>query len=170
MSRGRAKRGARRSREPLLAGDLVNSLLEKHRVCGGLRESRAVQAWPELVGERVAARSWPAAIKNRVLLVVVADSSWQYQLAYLKTEIVAKVNALAGPDLITDVRFELSGRAKFREGLHAKQIDKRVTRKRLRPPSPACGAELSAIERESDAVDDDELRDIIASTRKRWNL
>jgi len=164
------RRRPTRKRKTVAAGDLVSGLLHKHRLGVEVSESRVSQVWPTIVGERIAARSWPVAIRNKELLVAVANPSWLHQLSFLRDEIVDKVNGVAKRELIDSVHLELSGRSAKRGGVAGKVMRVRKPKPKIQPPAPADGADLERIEHDTGSVDDDELRDIIANTRKRWNL
>ena len=173
MSRRRRRwRGPPRKFRALGADELLGNVLDKYKVRGDVRESRAVQAWPQIVGQRIAGRCWPYHVRNGVLLVAVANSSWLHQLSFMKEDIVAKINEAAGGKvpLVTEVRFELAGRLQRRNPVEGHIVRPRPPKRVVKPPPPAKGARLESINRDSDAVDDPELRDIIASTRKRWDI
>jgi len=172
MTRGRKRKGPPRTFQALPASQLVDGVISKYRIHGNVHESKAVQAWPQIVGDRIAERCWPYHIKDGILLVAVTNSSWLHQLSFMKEDIVAKVNEAAGGDtaLVKEVRFELAGRLQKRPSVDGHIVRPRPPPRTRKPPPPAAGARLESIERDAESVDDPELRDIIARTRKRWDL
>ncbi|MEW6056537.1 MAG: DUF721 domain-containing protein [Bdellovibrionota bacterium] len=55
------------------------------------REFEVYEAWPRIVGDRVAKHCWPAKmLDNGVLLVASQSSAWLQSLRYLEQEIIAK--------------------------------------------------------------------------------
>ncbi|MBT8495648.1 MAG: DUF721 domain-containing protein [Deltaproteobacteria bacterium] len=160
----------KRKRTSLTATSLIGGVLDKYRIRGDVRESRAVQAWGGIVGERIAARAWPHHIKEGVLLVAVENSSWMHQLSFMKDDIIAKINEAAGGPLVREVRLELAGRLNRRKGPDGKVVRPRVKRIKKKPPQATNPQHQRAIEADAGAVEDDELRAIIEKTRKRWDL
>lgn len=72
-----------------------------------LKSYSVVGAWSEIVGTTVAAHSYPRSIRNRILFVDVAHSTWMQQLQFLKPALLEKVNHFLGEPLIQDIRFKL---------------------------------------------------------------
>ena len=86
------------------------------RVLEGLGLSRemtgwkAVEAWPKLVGPRIARRTRAVAFRDGMLHVEVEGSAWMQELSYLKRELVQRINQELGGEPVRDVRFTLPGR------------------------------------------------------------
>ena len=68
---------------------------------------RAVSAWPELVGPRVASHARAVAFRDGTLHVEVEGSAWMQELAYLKRDLVRRINQQLGGDDVRDVRLML---------------------------------------------------------------
>ena len=120
---------------------------------GGADITAVVDAWPTLVGEQNARRSWPARIgRDGTLLVHAADSVWAHQLGLL------------APDILTLLRERLGAAApaslRFAPGpLPAPaEVD---PKRRPRPlePGPEDRSEAAAL---TAAIADDELRELVA--------
>lgn len=69
-------------------------------------------AWPELVGEQVAAHAQPAGLRDGVLTVTVADPAWATQLRFLEADLVARIAAAFGPDEVTRVEVRVRPRGR----------------------------------------------------------
>ena len=67
---------------------------------------RVFGAWPELVGERVAAHARPRWLRDGVLGVAVDEPAWATQLRYLEGDLLARLAERLGPGAVTriDVR------------------------------------------------------------------
>lgn len=63
--------------------------------------------WGSVVGNVVAEHTRPAAFKGRLLLVNAESSSWIHELQFLKAELIARLNAALGRDLVADIRFKV---------------------------------------------------------------
>jgi Dna[CI] antecedent, DciA len=75
-------------REPELIGGAVRRQLGRFGDPGRLGE--VVAAWPQAVGEQVAANAWPARIgRDGTLVVHARDAIWAFELGQRATEILA---------------------------------------------------------------------------------
>ena len=73
----------------------------------------AVQdAWPELVGEQIAAQSRPAALRKGRLDIEVHNASWLYVLKTTQAEAIAERVAEFSDGKVTDVRLVPGGRSR----------------------------------------------------------
>ncbi len=63
--------------------------------------------WNHTVGATLAENAQPAAFKGRLLLVHVSSSVWVHQLQFMKAELIEKINAACGKDLIGDMSFKI---------------------------------------------------------------
>lgn len=70
-----------------------------------LREFDAVRIFPQVVGEKIAQKAQAVKIDHGVLTVRVASSAWRQELNYTKAEIIDKLNAALGDNIVTDIYF-----------------------------------------------------------------
>jgi len=63
--------------------------------------------WEGIVGKAIAGNARPAAFKGDILLVNVASSPWMQQLQFLKKDIVNKINAAFGKQLVREIKFKI---------------------------------------------------------------
>jgi hypothetical protein len=119
--------------------------------------------WTELVGSKIAQRSRPESVADRILWVEVATSAWLHELNLLRPQLLAGlIERLGDPPLFDELRFRLAGRSS------RERVALRPPRKPAPPrrePSPATGLARERIVHETSAVDDDELRELIARVR-----
>jgi predicted nucleic acid-binding Zn ribbon protein len=172
MKRERSKKGPKRRREVAPASEAIDEVLAKRGLGETLRAHRLITEWRALVGERIAARTWPDGLSKKVLWLRVANSAWLHELTLLKRTLINNVNeALGEPRLVDDIRFHIGARkAVDDDDALAGAVFALRTRKPLRRlplPPPADGDALRRIERETGNVDDDELRDLIRAVRVR---
>ena len=155
---------APRAREPRTAAQAIVAALGWSGITDDIRAQRIVAEWTELVGAKIAARTRPDAIRDRILYVDVATSAWMHELSLLKPQLLAGLlERLGEPRLFDDLRLKLAGRDRH-------TTDGRVAGRRSVPPPrpfpmPATGASRERIVRETAAVDDAELRELIARVR-----
>ena len=72
-----------------------------------LWEYRLQTQWQSIVGEVLAAHTWPTRIRFRKLFVAVGSSVWLHQLIYVKPALLEKIQSEA-PDLfLNDIVFRI---------------------------------------------------------------
>jgi hypothetical protein len=85
-------------------GDAVKSELGRFGGAGAMPD--VVAAWPELVGEQVAANAWPARIaRDGTLHVNASSSSWAFELGQLAGEILPRLQEALGEAAPKRLRF-----------------------------------------------------------------
>ena len=162
----------RRRKEATPAEEAVADALAMAGLTAVVRSHRIITEWRDMVGERVAARTWPDGLKQGVLWVRVASSAWLHELTLLRAQILDGIDRVLGPPrLVDDLRFHIGARKQVDADdmlALAQQARQRRRRPPARPlPPPATGAAKDRIEREAAAVDDPELRALIAAVRTR---
>lgn len=60
--------------------------------------------WADLVGEAIAARTEPRALKGTALVVAVDDPGWATQLRWLEADLLARIAAVIGPGVVSELR------------------------------------------------------------------
>jgi predicted nucleic acid-binding Zn ribbon protein len=93
--------------KPEKAGDILNRLTDRMGIAARLEKEKAVVLWGEAVGEGIARRSKATSVRGNTLFVMVQNSMWLQELALLKEGIIAKINSLAGGDVVNDIVFRV---------------------------------------------------------------
>lgn len=89
---------------PLVSfGTILSSVAKQLGLETRLVELRIQQQWPALVGEPIASHTWPVQIRFHKLYLLVENSVWLQQLTFLKPALLAKLNAEAGSEFLTDI-------------------------------------------------------------------
>lgn len=70
-------------------------------------EELAAAAWPAAVGKRLAARTGPVRLFGTKLVVEVEDTVWQRQLLTLTPQILPKLKAILGPEMVMHLEFRI---------------------------------------------------------------
>jgi hypothetical protein len=159
-----------RTLAPRTASDAVAAVLAVHGISDEVRAGRVVTEWSDLVGTKIAQRTRPDGIIDRTMWVEVATSAWLHELNLLRPQLLQSLfERLGEPKLFDDLRFRLAGRHR-REPVTLRAAGRAGREKQLAPsphplPPPATGAARERIVREASAVDDDELRELIARVR-----
>lgn len=68
-----------------------------------MHEAAVMSRWEEYMGSAVAKRTEKKYIKNRILYIELNSSVMRDELMHQKSEIVKKVNAVAGVEIIDEV-------------------------------------------------------------------
>ncbi len=165
----RRRRPPRRSRATP-AADLLTAVLGRYGIAPEVREERLATEWRRLVGPRVAAHAWPAALRDDTLVVNVESSPWLHELSFLSAKLLDRINqAFGDPPLAAEIRLQLGPV----RGPGSQRVARARSRQQRRPlasrplPEPARGAALEAIEAETAGVADPELRQAILEARRR---
>ena len=66
-------------------------------------------AWPDVVGQEVAKRTRTGKLRDGVLTVYTAASTWSHQLTFLAPSIIAELRARAPGVVIERLRFVVAG-------------------------------------------------------------
>jgi hypothetical protein len=69
---------------------------------------RLSRAWSDVAGPIVAAKALPDRIRGKVLTVRVENHAWAQELSLRKPILLAKLAALLGEGVVTELRFEAS--------------------------------------------------------------
>jgi len=94
-------------KKPQSIRSVLENTLKSLEIDVPLKSYSILGAWNEIVGTTVAAHSQPRSIRNRILLIEVAHSTWMQQLQFLKPTLLERVNNFLGEPLIQDIRFKL---------------------------------------------------------------
>ena len=93
----------RRKVQPL--GDLLNKFLREGGLETPLLQKRLMDAWPEIAGKSVASYTTEKFIRNQVLFVKITNPALRADLSMMKSQLVKRLNAHVGSQIIADVRF-----------------------------------------------------------------
>lgn len=128
---------------------LIREISQTHGFAARLYEHRLQKEWKTLVGEVVAAHTWPARIKFRKLHVSVDNSVWLHQLRYLKATLLENIQARMEELQVEDIIFRIGEIPELREDA----VDGSAEQVAVSP-----NARKTAHESTQD-VNDEELRD-----------
>jgi hypothetical protein len=89
--------------EPI--GPLVADTLARLGRAPELLEPRAIVAWSDVAGPRVAARTRAEGLKSGVLTVRVDGAAWLNELTYLRADLLARLHDHLGGGVVRELRF-----------------------------------------------------------------
>lgn len=134
------------------SGSVIREISQSHGFAVRLGEYRLQKQWKALVGEVVAAHTWPARIKFRKLHVAVDNSVWLHQLLYLKATLLEKIQAQMEELQLEDIIFRIGEIPEPRED----DVDEHVDQASVSPDARMTAREYTR------SVTDDELRNSLA--------
>ena len=89
---------------PMTSENLMGEVLARLGGSGRAREFRAFDCWARAVGETFRARTRPERLAGTTLFVRVASAALGHELVLLRSEILARMSAELGPDVVTELR------------------------------------------------------------------
>ena len=153
---------------PTPAGAAIVAALAARGLTDAIRARDLVVNWSDVVGPRIAGRTEPDGLSQRVLYIRVASSSWMHELTLLRTELLATIQRHMGsPRLVDELRLHLGTSASTPPDPMAVAARARATPRPRPTPTPASGARAAEIEAETSAIADDDLRELVRGVRLR---
>jgi predicted nucleic acid-binding Zn ribbon protein len=87
---------------------LLERVLEKHGVRRQVERNRALDLWPEIVGEQLARVTRVRGLDENALFVEVRSSAWLMELSMMKDDFLERVNDRLGDARIERIVFVLA--------------------------------------------------------------
>ena len=117
MSDGRRTRATVRHGLPEAIGPVLQRVIVETGLAGRLEERRLLEAWPEIVGERVARHSRPLDLNEGVLTLEADNAVWRQELTLMAPLIVRRYNELCGEGTVLEINWH-RGQARSRRDAH----------------------------------------------------
>lgn len=100
-----------RMQRPAQVSDLLGAYLRGTPAEKRIGEGRIWQVWDTAVGKKIAAHAQPSAFRDGVLTLTVDNAPWMQQLSFLKPELISKLNAEMGEEIVREI-FMKAGKVK----------------------------------------------------------
>lgn len=94
-----------RKNEPQSLGDAIKEFLSHYKHSGKLMESKAVTAWPVVMGSNINAYTQNIYIKGGVLYVHLSSPVLRNELMMHRSKIIKTLNQHLGADVVNDLVF-----------------------------------------------------------------
>ena len=85
-------------------GEVFGDYAQKPELDGKLKETRIRQAWASIAGEYIAKYTTYLRLRDDSLLVEIKDSTLRHELFLHKEEVLEKVNAFLGEQLVRQIQ------------------------------------------------------------------
>ncbi len=95
----------RRKGHPEQVGEALGRLTRALGIGKALDDYGVLVAWGSVVGERIAAVTAALRMEKGVLFVSVTTAPWRAELSMQRHEIIRKINAAVGKDVVREIRF-----------------------------------------------------------------
>jgi hypothetical protein len=89
---------------PVTSDALMGEVLARLGGAGRAREFRAFDCYARAVGETFRVRTQPERLMGTTLMVRVTSAALAHELVLLRAEILARMAAELGPDVVTELR------------------------------------------------------------------
>ncbi|MBF0100598.1 MAG: DUF721 domain-containing protein [Desulfobacterales bacterium] len=89
-------------------GDVLQHVIKQYRYVDDTEISQVFRHWKSMVGKDIADITKPKSLDNHILTVLVNNSSDLYHLRFLKSDIIAKLNASLPNNIIKDIKFKIA--------------------------------------------------------------
>ena len=91
-------------RDVLPLGQILQRLLREEGFETPLNQKRLVESWSKVAGPTVARYTSETFIKNQTLFVKILNPALRQDLSMMRIQLVRRLNAEVGSQVITDVR------------------------------------------------------------------
>ena len=97
-----------KKRKPVPIAEAVSGFLSQHGLVKRVQQATALEDWPKVVGDRIAAVTKPLSITpDGVLFVAVSTHSWMTELALMEPELLAALNLGRAQEKVRKIRYRL---------------------------------------------------------------
>jgi predicted nucleic acid-binding Zn ribbon protein len=104
VSTPKGRGGRPRSADPERIDAVIEDLGQEQAWRSGLALGELGRRWPEVVGERLAVETRPAALDRGLLVVAATSSGWAAQVRFLSGQIRREANQLLGAEHVQQVK------------------------------------------------------------------
>lgn len=91
--------------EPESIGDVLRRTIEEQNMTSRLRETRAIELWPRIVGPHIAACASRPVVKNRIMTIGIPAAPLRHDLMMSRSQIIDIINQTLKAEVIADIRF-----------------------------------------------------------------
>ena len=92
-------------KKPQPLNKVLDSVLARHGYIDSYHESKLKKQWPEFVGKKIAEFTECTGVRDNIIYVRVASSSWRQEITYLKEEIIQTIKKKTAFYSIKDIHF-----------------------------------------------------------------
>ena len=94
-----------KKKKPQQLNKILDTVLSKHGYINNYYESELIKKWPSLVGKKIAEFAECTNVRDNIVYVRVASSSWRQEISFLKEKILLKIKKETKFSSIKDINF-----------------------------------------------------------------
>jgi predicted nucleic acid-binding Zn ribbon protein len=99
-----------KKRKPVPIADALTGFLAERGLAKRIEQATAIEAWPEIVGQKISAVTRALSITpDGVLFVAVKTHAWMTELGLMEPELLKALNAREGREKVRKIRYRLDG-------------------------------------------------------------
>ncbi|GAB11732.1 hypothetical protein GOARA_087_00250 [Gordonia araii NBRC 100433] len=103
-------------RDPQSLGSLVGRLAQTPGWQANVGAATVLNSWDSIVGADISAHAKPTQLTDGVLYVAAESTAWATQLRYVQRQILAKIAALVGDGVVTQLKITGPQAPSWRKG------------------------------------------------------
>lgn len=88
-------------------GDILGRVLRSLEIDQRMDETRALAAWPEAAGPKMAANTRAVSVIRGRLLVEAKSPAWVQECTLLKVRLRGKINRMIGAEAVKEITFKV---------------------------------------------------------------
>ncbi|RJQ31899.1 MAG: DUF721 domain-containing protein [Actinobacteria bacterium] len=92
-------------REPEKLEEILTTTLKRLKIAQRIDENKAVLAWPEVVGKKIAQNATAEKIKEGTLFIKTSSAAWSCELSCMRAQLIDKLNAHLEEEIVKGIRF-----------------------------------------------------------------
>lgn len=86
-------------------GEILRQALEESMGASRLDEFNAVNAWPRIIGPKIASQTSRPYINKGIMTIRVESAPLRHELNMMRSEIANAINREIGKDIVKDLKF-----------------------------------------------------------------
>jgi predicted nucleic acid-binding Zn ribbon protein len=97
-----------KKRGPVSIAEALSGFLIDRGLAKRVEQATAIEAWPDVVGDRISAVTKPLSITpDGILFVAVRTNAWMTELSLMEPELLKALNARKGREKVRKIRYRL---------------------------------------------------------------
>ena len=92
-----------KKKAPIEVAKILDSIKESTNLGKQLRQAKIWESWNDLAGVHLSGHGQPKAIRDKRLTIEAESPVWMHRYALRKWDILKRINAMAGEELVSDI-------------------------------------------------------------------
>lgn len=92
-----------KKKAPTGVGEILEGIKQSTHLGLQLQRAKIWERWPEVAGPGLCGHGQPKSIRDKRLTVEAESPVWMHRFAMRKWDLIKRINAMAGEELVSDV-------------------------------------------------------------------